>query len=100
MISPEIREEQKDCILMGNSIEATNSQKGSAALFTSLSSLAFIPIIKTALGRVRWYWFTNRRVRPREVQKLAQSSRARSVVPVQKTECVFYVPRSGAFVEG
>lgn len=61
MISPEIREEQKDCILMGNSIEATNAPgKGSAALFTSLSSLAFIPIIKTALGRgYRWYWFTN-----------------------------------------
>ena len=62
MISPEIREEQKDCILMGNGIEATNTPgKGSAALFTSLSSLAFIPIIKTALGGrgYRWYWFTN-----------------------------------------
>jgi len=40
-----------------------------------------------------------RRVRPREVQKLAPGCRARSVVLVQKTECAFYMPRSGVFVE-
>ena len=47
---------------MVNSIEATNVPgKGSAALFMSLSSSAFIPIIKTALGGrgYRWYHFTN-----------------------------------------
>lgn len=80
--------------------QPTPPRKGSAALFTSLSSLAFIPIIKTALAEVNaGTGSPMRRVRPREVQKLAPGSRARSVVPVQKTECVFCVPRSGAFGE-
>ena len=102
MISPEVCEEQRDCILMVNGIEATNvPRKDSAALFMSLSSLAFIPIIKTALGSrgYRWYHFTNEESQAQRVQKFAPGCRARSVVPVQKTECVFYVPRSGVFVE-
>lgn len=62
MISPEVCEEQRDCILMVNGIEATNVPgEGSAAQFMSLSSLAFTPIIKTALGGrgYHWYHFTS-----------------------------------------